>query len=92
MFPASSFLQQCDRVGAAGELSTKSDFKEELPPPKISEGAPLIFVSKRNYNTTFPPINKTIKDHRGHQEHKWLQMATWNDLNKQIEENNKLAK
>ena len=30
--------------------------------------------------------------HRGLWEHKWLQMATWNDLNKQIEENNKLAK
>ena len=25
--------------------------------------------------------------HREHQEHKWLQMATWNDLNKGIEEN-----
>ena len=25
--------------------------------------------------------------HRGLWEHKWLQMATWNDLNKGIEEN-----
>ena len=25
--------------------------------------------------------------HRGHQEHKWLQIATWIDLNQGIEEN-----
>ena len=29
--------------------------------------------------------------HRGHQEHKWLQMATWNDLNKGIRQKNKYA-